>query len=96
LRSAALAEQPGLRRNFQRMLAWLVASGDSGIAGGLSQGTAREGLWLAAVVVDLPAPRPGSSPPAWPFPDIDWTITGQHLAHRCQLFLIVAWASRSL
>jgi low temperature requirement protein LtrA len=42
------------------------------------------------VVVDLPAPRPGSSPPAWPFPDIDWTITGQHLAHRCQLFLIVA------
>jgi low temperature requirement protein LtrA len=88
---AALRAEPGLRRTFQRILAWFVASGVLWLAGGLVHGVARESLWLAAVAVDtvapaigFPTPRLGRSTPS------EWTIAGAHLAERCQLFLIIA------
>ena len=88
---AALGEDPGLRRNFQRILSWLVASGLLWLAGGLAQATAREALWLAAVVADLTAPACGFyTPGLGRSRTTDWTITGGHMAERCQLFVIIA------
>jgi low temperature requirement protein LtrA len=88
---AALGDEPGLRRNFQRILAWLVASGLLWLAGGLARGTAREALWLAAVAVDAAAPACGFYTPGMGRSrTTDWTITGGHMAERCQLFIIIA------
>jgi low temperature requirement protein LtrA len=88
---AALADEPGLRRNFQRILAWLVAAGLLWLAGGLGHGTAREALWLAAVAVDFAAPACGFwTPGMGRSRTTDWTITGGHMAERCQLFIIIA------
>ena len=88
---AALGEDPGLRRNFQRILSWLLASGLLWLAGGLAQGRAREALWLAAVVADFTAPACGFyTPGLGRSRTTDWTITGGHMAERCQLFVIIA------
>ena len=88
---AALDAEPQLRRNFQRILAWSAASGALWLAGGLVQGTAREVLWLTAVLVDYAAPASGFfTPGLGRSRTTDWTITGAHLAERCQLFLIIA------
>jgi len=88
---AALGREPGLRRNFQRILAWFAASGLLWLAGGLAQGPTREALWLAAVVVDYAAPAAGFfTPGLGRSVTTDWTIMGGHLAERCQLFLIIA------
>jgi low temperature requirement protein LtrA len=88
---AALTSEPVLRRNFQRILAWLVASGLLWLAGGVAHGGAREALWLAAVAVDLTAPACGFfTPGLGRSRTSDWTITGGHMAERCQLFIIIA------
>jgi len=88
---AALREEPGLRRNFQRILAWLVASGALWLAGGLAHDGAREALWLAAVAMDLTGPVCGFFTPGMGRSrTTDWTIAGWHMAERCQLFIIIA------
>jgi len=88
---AALSSQPQLRRNFQRILAWSVASGVLWLVGGLIQGMTREALWLGAVIMDYLAPAAGFFTPGLGRSSTrDWTITGTHLAERCQLFLIIA------
>ena len=81
----------GLRRNFQRILAWCVVSGLLALAGGLSHGDARVVLWAGAVAVDLLGgavgfytPRLGRSRTA------EWTIEGGHFAERCQGFILIA------
>jgi low temperature requirement protein LtrA len=81
----------GLRRNFQRILAWCVVSGLLALAGGLSHGDARVLLWAGAVAVDLLGgavgfytPRLGRSRTA------EWTIEGGHFAERCQGFILIA------
>ena len=88
---AVLRAEPRLRRDVQRIQSWLMASATLWLAGGLTHGTARELLWLAAVVLDLGAPacrfyvpRLGRSQTT------DWTVTGAHLAERFQLFLMIA------
>jgi low temperature requirement protein LtrA len=88
---AASGEQPGLRRNFQRIVCWAVASGILWLAGGIAEGSTREVLWLGAVLVDYAAPICGFfAPRLGRSTTHDWTIAGTHLAERCQLFLIVA------
>jgi low temperature requirement protein LtrA len=88
---AVLHADPGLRRTFQRILTWMVGAGVLWLAGGLAQGSAREVLWLAAVVVDYAAPACGYfTPGLGRSRTTDWTIMGGHLAERCQLFLIIA------
>jgi low temperature requirement protein LtrA len=88
---AVLRAEPRLRRDVQRIQSWLVVSAMLWLAGGLAHGTAREVLWLAAVVVDLGAPacrffvpRLGRSQTT------DWMVTGAHLAERFQLFVMIA------
>jgi low temperature requirement protein LtrA len=88
---AALGSRPQLRRNFQRILAWCLASAVLWVAGGFAHGTAREALWLAAVAFDYAAPASGFiTPGLGRSRTTDWTIAGTHLAERCQLFLIIA------
>jgi low temperature requirement protein LtrA len=88
---AALGAEPRLRRNFQRILAWCMASGALWLAGGVADGTAREAWWLAAVAVDYAAPAAGFFTPGLGRSlTTDWNIAGGHLAERCQQFLIIA------
>jgi low temperature requirement protein LtrA len=82
---------PGLRRNFQRILVWCVVSGLFALGGGLAHGDVRILLWACAVLVDgaggavgFYTPRLGRSRTA------DWTIEGGHLAERCQGFILIA------
>ncbi len=88
---ARLDSHPQLRRNFQRILTWSVTSGLLWLLGAFATDIAREVLWLAAVLVDYAAPAFGFFTPGWGRSHTtDWTITGSHLAERCQLFLIIA------
>jgi low temperature requirement protein LtrA len=88
---AALGRQPGLRRNFQRILAWSLLAGGLWLAGGLAGEGSRVAIWLAAVLVDLVGPVVGFyTPGLGRSRTADWTISGAHLAERCQLFIILS------
>jgi low temperature requirement protein LtrA len=88
---AALGSQPGLRRNFARILSWKLVSGALWVAGGFAHDGSREALWLAAVIFEYAAPAAGFYTPGLGRSTVsDWTISGGHLAERCQLFLIIA------
>lgn len=82
-----------LRRNFERILFWMVASGVFWIAGGFVQGTGRDLIWLLAVVIDYAGPAAGFFTPGLGRSETsDWrSIMGGHLAERCQLFIIIAF-----
>jgi low temperature requirement protein LtrA len=86
-----LAGEPRLRRNFVRILVWKIVVGALFVLGGLATESVRLAIWSIAVLVEYAAaavgfhvPGLGRSGPA------DWTISGGHLAERCQLFLLIA------
>jgi low temperature requirement protein LtrA len=84
-------EDPGLHRNFQRILAWQAASGLLWLAGGLASGALRINFWVAAVTMDSLGPALGFvTPGLGRSVTRDWHISGEHLAERCKLFLIIA------
>ncbi len=88
-----VAALPGqaLRRNFQRILAWCMVSGALAVAGGLAHGHARELLWLLAVGVDLGGGAAGFyTPGLGRSATTEWDINGNHIAERCQGFVIIA------
>lgn len=78
-------------RNFQRITIWLSVSALFWIAGGLSEGNLRFGLWIIALGIEYAGPALG-------FHVIglgrsmttDWDVEGGHLAERCALFIIIA------
>jgi low temperature requirement protein LtrA len=80
-----------LRRNYERILVWCVASGALAVGGGLAHGHARELLWLLAVGVDVLGGVTGFTVPwlGWSR-TADWTIEGGHFAERCQGFILIA------
>jgi len=78
-------------RNFQRMLAWVLASAPLWIAGALAEHEARLWWWAAALAIDYAGPFclfyvPGLGRSATE----DWDVEGLHLAERCGLFVIIA------
>ncbi len=80
-----------LRSNFVRLIAWSILAGVLWISGGLVSGPAREALWVLAVLVDYAAPLffffvPGLGRSH----TNDWDISGEHMAERAQLFVIIA------
>ncbi len=80
-----------MRENFQRLLYWAVFAGLFWIAGALVAGPRREWLWIAAVGLDYLGPAvsfyvPGLGRSA----TSTWNISGEHMAERRQLFLIIA------
>ncbi len=80
-----------LQRNFERILAWCVLSGALAVLGGVAHGDARAGFWVGAVAVDLLGGMVGFATP-WlgRSTTADWTISGSHLAERCQAFILIA------
>lgn len=80
-----------LHRNFQRVIVWMLVAGAFWIAGGLSQGEARFGLWLLALSIEFVSPLlffwvPGLGRSS----TADWNVDGHHMAERCALFIIIA------
>ncbi len=89
----AVIALPGgpLRRNFQRILAWCLASGTLAVLGGVVAPDPRAWLWLAAVAVDLLGGAVGFyTPGLGRSSTLDWTIEGRHFAERCQAFILIA------
>ncbi len=78
-------------RNFQRITIWLGISGLFWIAGGLSAGPLRFGLWLIALAIEFAGPAAGFHVPGLGRSRTsDWDVEGGHLAERCALFIIIA------
>lgn len=87
----ALPRGSGLRRNFERILAWSAAGGVFWVAGAFVQGAARDLVWLAAVIVEYAAPASGFvTPGLGRSTTLDWDISGAHLAERCHAFILIA------
>ncbi len=87
----ALGSDPPLRRNFQRILTWSIAAGVLWLFGGVVHGSAREIIWLLAVCIEYFGPASGFYVPALGRSTThDWTISGHHLAERCQAFILIA------
>jgi low temperature requirement protein LtrA len=86
-----------LRRDQERVLVWAVLAAVPWLVGGLVSGPARMALWLLALAIDYAAPAAGFRVPGLGrSATTDWEIEGQHLAERCQLFLIVAFGESIL
>jgi low temperature requirement protein LtrA len=87
----AVRRDPVLRVNFVRIMLWLLPSGACWVAGGLTSGTTRDALWAVAVLIDFVAPALGFAVPGLGRSTTrEWNIAGDHLAERCQLFMIIA------
>lgn len=86
-----LGRDHALAGHFGRMLLWFLTSGVLWLAGGLAHGELRGIIWAVAIVLDYAAVGLG-----YPVPGLgrsrhrDALIAGEHLAHRCALFVILA------
>jgi low temperature requirement protein LtrA len=87
----AVRDHPGLRRNFQRIGAWLAAGAIGWIAGALHEGETRLACWTAALAVEYLSPAVGFwTPGLGRSTTRDWDVEGGHMAERCALFIIIA------
>lgn len=79
------------RRNFQRILVWLSASGALWITGAFLDGDGQLACWAAALLIEIGGPAlyfrvPGLGRST----TADWDVHGGHFAERCALFVIIA------
>jgi low temperature requirement protein LtrA len=87
----AMRDDPVRRANFQRIVAWNVMASALWVAGGLASGSARDALWVAALVVDYAAPAV-----RYVFPGLgrssttEWGVTASYFSERFKLFIILA------
>lgn len=88
---ATTSRQWPARAGVARQLLWWLVMGGLWVAGGFADHGLRLALWSAAVFLDVviswngyPFPGLGRSTPG------DWNISGEHMADRCQLFIIIA------
>jgi low temperature requirement protein LtrA len=80
-----------MRRNFQRVFAWLCFGAVFWICGGLADPTVRAFWWMGALATELAAPILFFWVPILGRSEIsDWNVDGAHLAERCSLFVIIA------
>ncbi|MGY0055699.1 low temperature requirement protein A [Streptomyces sp. LZ34] len=87
---AAAARSHPLGPTFQRVLAWHSFTAVVWIVGGLTVGPARTVLWLAALALEYAAPWHGYTTPfLGRSRTSEWTIDAEHMAERCQLFMII-------
>lgn len=87
----AVKGRPGMVRNFQRILTWLVLAGIFWIAGAFAHGPGRLALWAIALGLDYISPSLGFWVPGLGRSSTsDWDVEGGHLAERCALFIIIA------
>jgi low temperature requirement protein LtrA len=79
------------RERAGRILIWFAAAGVLWIAGGVSDGSARTALWLAALALDYCAPLVLYWVPRRPrLASATWEVETAHFAERFQLFMIIA------
>ena len=77
--------------NFVRIAIWLAASGVFWLLGGLADGSARTGLWIAALTIEYLGPASFFRVPGLGRSTLeDWDVSGHHIAERCGLFVIIA------
>ena len=77
-------------KNFWRITSWMVFAAPFWIAGGLAEGDTRLALWLIAVAVDAVGPPARYATPWLGRSSFEeWDISGEHMAERAQLFIII-------
>lgn len=80
-----------LRRNFQRILVWSMASAVLWLVGACSEGEARFVWWLGAIAMEFASPLLGFRVPGLGRSySHEWDVDGNHMAERCGLFVIIA------
>jgi low temperature requirement protein LtrA len=78
------------RDGLLRITVWAILSAPLWIAGALVDGDARLYLWIAAAAMDTVAPALGYYTPGLGKSETsDWEISAEHMAERCQLFVII-------
>jgi low temperature requirement protein LtrA len=88
---AYVRDHRALYRNFQRILVWFSLAAVFWVAGGIADGASRELLWLAAVAIGYLGPIAAYyTPGLGRATSYDFHFSGEHMADRCQLFLIIA------
>ena len=77
--------------NLLRILCWFCVSGLFWIAGGFLDGQLRLALWTVALLIEYAGPLAGFYTPGLgrSFTS-DWRVSGEHMAERCGLFIIIA------
>ena len=75
---------------FHRMTYWLSLSAVAWVAGGTVDGEWRVVAWTAALVIEYVAPAVGFWTP-WQgrAASAQWNVSGEHMAERCGLFVII-------
>ena len=77
--------------NFTRILCWFCFSALFWLAGGLSSGETQLALWMVAVFLDYFSAVVGFQVPFLGRSSTeDWTVSGEHMAERAGLFVIIA------
>lgn len=76
--------------NFTRITAWTVFSAMFWLAGAFVEHEARLVLWLVALAIDYLSPALGFAVPGLGRSTVsDWEVSGEHMAERCALFVII-------
>jgi low temperature requirement protein LtrA len=88
-------DMPGVSRRpgrLRRLLLWFVASGVFWIAGGVADGSARKGLWILALAIDLTGPLVMYWVPRRGRLSFGaWTPQTGHFVERFGLFMLIAF-----
>ena len=83
--------EKGRLLNFVRITVWLAIAGGFWIAGGLSHHEGRYALWGVALLIEYASPALGFwTPGLGKSTTTDWDVSGEHMAERCGLFIIIA------
>ena len=78
-------------RNFQRITIWLSVSALLWLAGAFVDPSTRLFLWAAAMLIEFISPSLGFWVPGMGRSETgDWDVSGDHMAERCGLFVIIA------
>ena len=76
--------------NFTRITVWTLFSAVFWLAGGLVEHEVRLALWLIALAIDYLSPALGFVVPGLGRSTVDdWQVSGEHMAERCALFVII-------
>jgi low temperature requirement protein LtrA len=81
---------PDNSRNFVRITAWTLLSAAFWLAGAFTGHEARLALWLVALGIEYVSPALGFVVPGLGRSTVsDWEVSGEHMAERCALFVII-------
>ncbi|MCO5730017.1 low temperature requirement protein A [Rhizobium sp. SSA_523] len=81
---------PDVRRNFIRVSIWFSLSAAFWLAGALAGEQMRLILWFIALLIEYAAPEARFIVPGFGRSHAsDWDISGEHMAERCALFVMI-------